>query len=199
MSEGINRESLRKTIEFFEGKPVNANVLIEYANKHGYQPITPSQYEDYLFQKQHDERKQRVFTRVLAAFQGLKAIPELGSKAERDACFKANEEAEYAFIQALHDEGVLSREYDLIVDAIKRIFDEVTNGVKLRTQNMMASAFKVAAEEVIGAKDFTLKQLSDYYEGLPKQEEKAEAEAVAAEAAEAAPVQEAEASDTPAA
>lgn len=156
------RAQIKEVVEFFMGKPVNNDVLAEFCNRRKFELVTMSQYEDYLFQYQHDKRASTIVPLVLAEMAKLQIPPELGTASERNAVFANNNMVELAISKIFEDNGIVYHEADTLAKNMGMMFQGVMSSVGNRVNNMGTATIIDIAEKVLG-KPLTVEACARYF------------------------------------
>jgi hypothetical protein len=155
------RAQIKEIIEFFRGKPVNQEVLQEYCNRRKYEVIVLSDYEDMLFQYEHDERFTRVMPLLMTEMLKLKQPPEFATHAERKAVFDNNNAVELAMSKVLEDNDILYSEAETLLKNLGTMLQGVTTGASNRITNMGVATMLDIAEKQLG-KPLKIKACAEY-------------------------------------
>lgn len=157
-----NESEVLQVIEAFRGKPVTADLLKAFCERHHFKIMVPSQYEDFLFAIEHNERKQKVLGELVKVMLKVQITPEVGSEADKKAVLENNYAIEREVLEILKDSGILFREADLMIDSISSAFVSIFTAVKNRANNMSARQLQLIAQHVLGKPEIVLKELSDW-------------------------------------
>jgi|SRR3972149_11549162 len=153
---------IKKVLAHFKGKPVNNNILTEYCNLYHLDLITEGDYEDYLFQQEHDERVEKTLPLIFAELSQFRYVPTFINDDEKREMNEANEDIEWKISKVLEDNGILYREIDLISKNLATAFQAMMENAGRRANNMCAVVLSTLAKEKFGD-PLKLKDLASYY------------------------------------
>lgn len=156
------RAQVKEIVEFFMGKPVNNDVLAEFCNRRKFEPMVVSQYEDYLFQYQHDKKVALLVPLIMMEMAKLQIPPELGTVSERNSAFANNNTVEIGIAKLFEDNGVLYHEADTLAKNVGMMLQGVMTSVNNRVTNMGTATILDIAEKVLG-KPLTVKTCAEYF------------------------------------
>lgn len=161
-------EQIKQILEYFEDKQVSNAALKEYCNRQGLDLITESQYEDYIYQKEHDERVTKTLTGIFTELSQFKYIPTFISDSERRKLNENNEDIEWRIAKVLEDNDILYKEIDLLTKNLANAFHAIMENAGRRANNMCAVVLSTLAKEKFGD-PLVLKPLADYYRAKAKE------------------------------
>lgn len=98
------KAAVRKVVTHFKGSqlPVTQDLLTEFCNKENIESIVLSDFNDYLYQVEIDEKMVKIFPELLAICAKYMAyIPEFASKKEHDAQDTARLDAKEEMVKLL--------------------------------------------------------------------------------------------------
>lgn len=159
-----NEGNVLDIIEHFRHSPlpVTADTLKAYCDLKKYKVMVPSQYEDFLFSIEHNEKKEKVLAAIVKLMLGVKITPEVGTDKQKEAVLEANYAIEREILEVVKNEGVLFREADLMLDSIASAFTSIFTGTRNRINNMSARQMQLMAQFVLDKGEIVLKELSDW-------------------------------------
>lgn len=161
-------EQIKKILAHFKGKLVNNTILKEHCNLNHFDFISEDQYEDYVFQQEHDERTAQALASIFAELSQFKYIPTFLSEDEKRTLNEANEDIEWKIAKVLEDNGILYREIDLVTKNLGNAFQAIMENAGRRANNMCAVVLSTLAKEKFGD-SLILKHLADYYRSKAKE------------------------------
>ena len=161
-------DQIKNILARFRGKPVTNNILAEYCNLNKFDLVVESQYEDYLFQQEHDERAQRALAGIFAELSHFRYVPTFISDTEKRALNEANEDIEWKIAKVLEDNGVLYKEIDLLTKNLGGALQAVIENAGRRANNMCAVVLSTLAKEKLGD-PLSLTTISAYYREKAKE------------------------------
>ena len=148
--EDLKRGDFAKIVEFFRGKPVTNDVLKAFCERHKLPVVTAGQYEDYLFQYEHDERAAKAFPEIMAALATYRVAPELMDDEARKKIIEANDEIAAEICVILERHGVVYREVDLLTKHIGSALMAIMESANTRASNMCTSVMVDLSTEKFG-------------------------------------------------
>lgn len=161
----VSKGSMLALIEHFKGKPVNQDVLIEYCNLNKIGAISEGQYQDFLYQYNHDKRIEAIVPDILAAMQKYRPVPTLIEEAARNTLIDSNETISVEICSLMEKHGILYTEIDLICDSIGGHFKAMLYEAGVRANNMAATMLAHTAKEKYGD-PLTVKVLGEAYRSI---------------------------------
>lgn len=164
----MKHEQIKKILEHFKGKTVNNKILKEYCNLNHLDLITESQYEDYVFQQEHDDRATKTLAGIFAELSQFKYIPTFLSESEKKKINEANEDIEWKIAKVLEDNGILYKEIDLLTKNLANAFQAIMENAGRRANNMCAVVLSTLAKDKFGD-PLSLKSLGGFYRAKAKE------------------------------
>ena len=161
-------EQIKQILAHFKDKPVTNAVLKEYCNLKHFDLIVMSQYDDYLFQQEHDERVTNALSHIFKELSQYKYIPTFISDGDKKTMNEANEDIEWKIAKVLEDNGILYREIDLLTKNLANSFQAIMENAGRRADNMCAVVLSTLAKEKFGD-PLTLKPMAEYYRAKAKE------------------------------
>lgn len=158
----MKHTEIKEIVEHFRGTPVTNNSLAEFCNLKHFELITESQYADYLFQQEHDERVSNVLGGIFEELSHFRYIPTFISDAEKKKLNEANEDIEWKIAKILEDNGVLYKEIDILTKNLANACQAIVENAGRRANNMCAVVLSTLAKEKFGD-PLSLKPLAEYY------------------------------------
>ena len=86
------RAEIMAIIEHFGEETPSSKLIEEFATKNGYEPITASQYEDWVFQIEYDKKVVAFLAEATKLITQVRYTPELASREEKDKIAEINED-----------------------------------------------------------------------------------------------------------
>lgn len=160
--DDTRRNEIKEVVEFFKGKPVTNDVLAEYCNRRKYVPIVLSEYEDYKFQYEHDQRFARVIPLIMAEMLNIQQPPEFASQADRKKAFDNNNRIELNIAKIFEDSDILYSEADTIGKNLGVMLQGIMTGVSNRVNNMGVATMMDIAGKQLGY-PLTVKACAQYF------------------------------------
>ena len=155
-----HKKKIGELLTAFEGKVVTNELLDAYCKRHHIEPVmVMSQYEDYIFQFQHDRRFTTVMPLLLNALQKLTQPEEFVSPEEHKKFMANNDMIELEMAKILEDNGILWDEAQGLISNFGILIAGVIERTKNRVKNMGEATMLHVTTEQLG-KPLTLKALS---------------------------------------
>lgn len=148
MSRQIEILDLMKNFSFHP-KVSNA-VLKTYCERKKIDFLGEGEYEDHLFQYQHDERAKVIVPQIIEALADYQYPMEYVGDEKREEVKKHNEEIEYKIAKICEDGGIYYREIDVITKNLAEIVGSTIEAAGTRMNNMCALVISTAAQEKFG-------------------------------------------------
>lgn len=161
-------EQIKEILAHFKGKPITQNVLTEYCNLNHFDPIVMSQYEDCVFQQEHDERVAALMPALFAELSKYRDVPTFGTEKERKAIAEANGDIEWQIAKVLEDHGVIKGEISIITGNLAQAFKGIVENAGTRAKNMCDSVLNEIGEEKFG-KNMPIKPMAEFYRAKAKE------------------------------
>jgi hypothetical protein len=161
--EPEQRKKIGEMLKSFKGNLVTNELLEAYCKRHGITPVlVMSQYEDYLFQYDHDERFTNVMPLLLEALSKLQQPPEFCSQEEHKAVVMNNNEVELRLAMILEENGILWSEATTLIGNFGILVSSAIERAKNSVKNMGEATMLHITEAQLG-KPLTLKAAADYF------------------------------------
>lgn len=141
----------RAIVEFFKGKPVTNDLLLEFCNKYGYTPVSTERYEDYLYSYEFDARMNAILPDIIALLGQVRWVPECASDKEREKVVDANAALTEEVGYLLEKHGVLYKEVADVTTKLSALIRQMFDSANLRVGNMAAVQLYTAGEEKFGS------------------------------------------------
>lgn len=161
-------DQIQKILARFKGKTITQEILKEYCNLHHFDLITLNQYEDALFQQEHDDRIAMVLPLIFKELSNYQYPPTFITDQQRKAINEANEDIEWKISKALEDCGVVYREIDLLTKNLGSEFQAIMENAGKRASNMCIVVLTEIAKQKFG-KNLEIKKLAEYYREAAKE------------------------------
>ncbi len=165
--DGARRIQIKAIVEHFRGKAVSNGALKEFCERNKYEPLSEGDYQDWLFQYEHDERVKAALPAIFAELSKFQYVPELCGDIERQAISKANGEIEVRIAELMEEHGVLYNEIEVFTKNLGSAFMALMENAGTRASNTCAAAVSTLAKKTFGEL-LTLKKLSDYHRNQAK-------------------------------
>lgn len=160
------RYEVRQILDHFGGVPkVENDIIQEYCLRMGFEPITATDYEDYLYQDSHDKRFAASLPKVMAILSRLQSLPEYTAPGEREKVIAANDQLEIDICKLLEDEGILYTEIDAFVGQLGGNLKQMMMDVGQRINNAAGQVFTHDARKAYGD-PLTVKALGEAHRAI---------------------------------
>ena len=161
--DAIQKEKIAEMLKSFKVKLVTNDLLDAYCKRHKIVPsLVMSQYEDYLFQFEHDERFTKIMPLMMAALSGLRQPPEFCTPEEYKAVQDNNSKIENDLAGVLEENGILWEEGVQLLGNFGILLASCVERSKNGVKNMGEATMRHIAEQQLGT-PLTIKMLTDYY------------------------------------
>jgi hypothetical protein len=160
-------EQVMVILERFRGKPINQNVLNEFCNLYHLDAMTMNDYEDCLFQQEHDERVAKVIPAVFEILKSYKDVPTFAPKKERKAIIDANEDIEWQIAKVFEDCGVVKSELKIITGNFGSNLKMIIENAGERAVNMCDAVLREIGEDKFGV-GLPIKPMAEFYRAKAK-------------------------------
>jgi hypothetical protein len=140
---------------------VSNKALEQYCTRKNFTFIAETDYEDHLFQYQHDQRALKIVPEVMKALLDYQYIPDYISKAKQQELKAKNEQIEMAITHICEENGLHYREVDVLIKNLASSVGAVITNASNRLNNMCALAISGVAKERFG-KELKVKDLAEY-------------------------------------
>jgi hypothetical protein len=142
---------------------VSSAVLESYCNRKGYEPITSGDYEDHLYQYQHDERARVIIPVILGVLQKYQYAGDYISDAERKRIKDENDALEVEIAKLCSENGIQYREIDIITSNFGEELSSTIKNAGTRMSNMCAVVISTIASDTFG-KELTVKDMEEWHD-----------------------------------
>lgn len=146
----IDTEIVGDIIAHFEGKLVSPEVLTEYCNLKHYPPITMGEYEDYLFQYQHDARMAKIVPDIMSVLSNVKVAGMFDSDKSKETTNSDNMALAVEICNLLEIHNIEYREVDLITKNLSSLISAIFKSVDVRVGNMASTVLAETATAKFG-------------------------------------------------
>jgi len=155
---------IKKIFEHFNFAPkVSNTALKQYCERMKFDGVlTAGQYEDHLFQYQHDQRLKVVVPLILKALQGYEVVEDYISEKKRSALKKTNDSLEWEIATICEENGVVYREIDTVTESLAQLLSQIVTNAGNRMNNVAATVLAEVAKDKFG-EDLKLSALSAFY------------------------------------
>ena len=127
-----------------------------------------SQYEECVFQQEHDDRVASLMPVLLAELSKYRDVPTFGTEKERKAIAEANSDIEWQIAKVLEDHGVIKGEIGIITGNLAQAFKSIVENAGTRAKNMCDSVLNEIGEEKFG-KNMPIKPMAEFYRAKAKE------------------------------
>lgn len=159
---GKRRQEIKAIVEAFRGQPVTNDLLKAFCERHGYELLTEGEYQDWLFQYEHDERVASALPAIFAELTKFQYTSEFAGDEERQKVREANEAIEVNIAQIMEEHGVrYGKEVDVFTGNLGGALQGIMSNAGVRASNMGANTLLRIAVDTLG-QPLTLKKLMDY-------------------------------------
>ena len=155
-------------LQHFKFHPhVSAKALQQYCERSGHEFLGEGEYQDHLFQYNHDQKSMRIIPLILQAMTKYQYIPDYTSEARKAELKKANEEIEFAIIELCSANDLQYREIDILIKNFAEDIGSTINNAGTRMNNMCARVVATVAQDTFGESMF-IKDLSKFHDDRAK-------------------------------
>jgi len=168
-AEEKRRGELRKVVEHFRGKPLTQTVIDEFCNLNKIEIVALEDFDDLLFQVEHDEKMVLLLKDILAELQNLQFEPVFVSGAERKGIEESNEAVRVAIAKAIEKHAISELMLERLGNTLKDIVGNPIEMAGNTVFNRANSVKRTLAQKHFGLtklRDFTSKHVCDFHEAL---------------------------------
>jgi hypothetical protein len=160
--EGKRRQEIKTIVEAFRGQLVTNDLLKAYCERHGYERLTEGEYQDWLFQYEHDERVAKALPAIFAELTKFQYTSEFAGDEERRRIREENEAIEIRIAELMEEHGVrYGKEVDVFTGNLGGALQGLMQNAGVRASNMGANTLLKIAIDTLG-QPLTLKKLVEY-------------------------------------
>lgn len=164
----MKNEQTREIINRFRGQQVTQNLLDEFCKLKHFDPIVVSEYEDRLFQQEHDERVASALPDIFAELMKWQYIPTYISAGEDKKLREENEDIEWRIAKVLEDKGIQYKEIDTATKNIGNALQHIMTMAGNRASNMCVVVLATLAKDKFGD-PLVLKPIAEFYRAKAKE------------------------------
>ena len=165
----IQYVQVRKILDHFKGaKSVPQKLLTEFCNLEKLNVITEGQYEDYLFQDEHDKRVSAILPRVFNILAQWQYTPEFVHESVKNVIREHNDDLEWKLAKVLEEGGIVYKEVDIVTKNMAQAFATICENAGKRMNNMAAVVLSDLARQKF-SNELIMKDLAEYYRGRAKE------------------------------
>lgn len=146
-------------------KAVSNMALRQYCDRMKFDFLSEGQYQDNLFQYNHDRKALVIIPEILEALTEYQYIPDFISDSKRKELDSQNEVIEMKIATLCEDNGLTYREIDVLLKNFGAELQARLNNSANRLNNMCASAISHVAQEQFGD-ELSIKVLAEYQRKL---------------------------------
>src|SRR5215208_5834680 len=145
---GKRRQDIKAIVEAFRGQPVTNDLLKAYCERHGYELLTEGEYQDWLFQYEHDERVAKALPAIFAELTKFQYTSEFAGDEERRKIREKNEAIEVKIAEIMEEQGVrYGKEVDVFTGNLGGALQGLMQNAGVRASNMGANTvFRIAID-----------------------------------------------------
>jgi hypothetical protein len=143
-------------------KKVSSRVLQSYCDRKGYEFLGAGDYEDHVYQYEHDQRAKAIIPLVLAELQKFQYVEDYIGESKKEKVKEENGQIEFAIAKICEDHGLQYREIDVLIKNFGEEMNAITNNASTRMNNMCAIVISDVAQQKFG-EVLTVKDLGDYH------------------------------------
>jgi len=147
---------------------VSSAVLESYCNRKHYEPITAGDYEDHLYQYQHDERTRVLIPVILEVLQKYEYAGDYISDEEHKRIKAHNDALEVEIAKLCSENGIQYREIDIITGNFGEELSATIKNAGTRMSNMCSVVISTIAQDQFG-KELTVKDMEEWHDQRSKE------------------------------
>lgn len=117
-------------------KKVSPRVLKSYCDRKGYEFLASGEYEDHVYNYEHDQRAKVVVPLIIAELQKFQTIEDYIGDAKRAALKKENEQLEFNICRICEEQGVHYREINPLIKNLAAELSTLIENTATRMNNM---------------------------------------------------------------
>lgn len=150
-------------LEHFNFHPkVSNKVLEQYCTRMKYDFLSAGEYEDHLYQYQHDERAKVIVPLILAELTKFQYIPDYIGENKRKEMKESNDNIEYAISKICEDNGIQYREVDVLLKNFAQEIGTTIENAGTRINNMATLVISTVAQDKFG-NDLKISELAKWH------------------------------------
>ena len=157
------REEISKIVAHFRGKAINQNVLLEFCNLNKIEPIVLGDYQDFLYQIEHDEKVMSLYPLILAELQKLRYAPEFSTEKERKEIHKGNDDVRISITKLFEQNAIAYRTVDTLGQELGREIGQTVASAGTTAFNKALEVLLLIAKDKFGG-EFNMKHAADFAE-----------------------------------
>lgn len=156
-------------LQNFNFHPRVANsVLKSFCDRKGYEFLPEGEYQDHLYQYQHDQRATVIIPLILQAIQKYQYIPDYIGETKKKEMKTQNEAIEIEIAKLCSANGIQYREIDVLTKNFAQELGSTIENAGTRMSNMCALVISSIAQDVIGT-DMSVKVMEDWHDNRAKE------------------------------
>ena len=129
---------------------VSNAVLKSYCDRKGIDFLAEGEYQDHLFQYEHDQRAIELVPKILAKVAEYQYVPDYVSDKKKKEIKEANEKIQYDIAKICEDGGIFYREVDVLTKNLAGEVAQTIENAGTRINNMCSLVISVVAQEKFG-------------------------------------------------
>lgn len=152
-------------LKAFNYAPKVSNMALkQFCERSGYGDyiIGEGEYQDYLFQYQHDVRVGVIVPQVLAILSKYQYQPDFIGEAEAKRIRTHNDDLEWEIAKVCEDAGIVYKEIDTVVKNISQVLSSIVDNAGNRMNNMASVVLATLAKDKFG-EQLALSDLGTFY------------------------------------
>lgn len=162
-------------MENFNFAPKVSNKALEsYCQRKGFEFLPEGEYQDHIFQYQHDQRMVQIIPIIVGILAKYQFVPDYAGESKKKEIREHNDMLEFEIAEALEDNGIVYREVDTATKNLAAALGSLIENAGTRANNMCAQVISTVAVEKFGH-DLKLSDLAEFHrsktgasKGLPE-------------------------------
>lgn len=156
-------------LQNFNFHPRVANsVLKSFCERKGYEFLSEGEYQDHLYQYQHDQRAMVIIPLILAAIQKYQYIPDYIGDAKKKEMKASNEAIEVEIARLCAENGIQYREIDVLTKNFAQELGSTIENAGTRMNNLCSLVVASIAQDVIGT-DMLVKTMEEWHDNRARE------------------------------
>ena len=129
---------------------VSAKALQQYCERAGHEYLGEGEYQDHLFQYNHDQKSMVIIPLILQALLKYQYVPDYTSDAKKAELRGANQDIEFEIAKLCEDNDLQYREIDILIKNFAEDIGSTISNAGNRMNNMCTVAISNVAQETFG-------------------------------------------------
>jgi hypothetical protein len=161
--EDVKFDQMRDILEHFKyAKTVDSKILEEYCRRKKFKIISEGQYQDYLYQHEHDVMVEKSMPQILAILVKYKYEPTIITPTKLKEIREHNEKLEIDIANILEEAGIRYVEVSTVCNNLALAFKSMFEASGRLINNMAATVLSDLGKQKFGD-DMPIKKMAEYH------------------------------------